>query len=273
MDTKEVINSFINIFHENKLAHAYLVETNNLNKALEDVKVIIKNIICNDNYSDECSKCNLCHLIDTDSLPSLLIVYPDGKAIKKDQIEIIKAKFSTKSVYTNYSIYVIMEPELMNETAYNKMLKFIEEPEDNIIGFFISSNKEKIADTIVSRLENVKLIYDNNSYYSNNTLDEQTINKIDGIMQDYISKLLKYDELLCYNINVIQKELTDKAELVYFFQQLLAFFKSQLINNYEKSHVNLCNLVIKYLDRLNYNVNIPLLLDSFVIEMEQAYEK
>ena len=271
MTTQEVLENLINIYHENRLSHAYLVETNNKNLALKDVNLLIKNIICPNKYENSCTKCNFCHLIENNSLPSIIYVYPDGKTIKKDQIETIKNKFSSKSIYTNYNIYVIIEPELMNDTAFNRMLKFIEEPEDNIIGFFITTNKDKMPDTIISRLSCVKLYY--NEVENNNTsLDEEKKSLINDVLKGFTSKLFNYNDLLCYNIDVIQKKLTEKVDIICFFQILLDYFKDNLLKDYSKTN-KLCNLVIKYLDRLNYNVNISLLLDSFVAEMGQIYEQ
>ena len=272
MNAQEVLNQLINTYHENRFAHVYLLETNNIPYALKDLNYLIKNIICPDTFANECKKCNICHLIDNNTLPNIIFIYPDGKTIKKDQIEFIKSKFANKSLYTKYNIYVIIEPELMNETAFNKMLKFIEEPEDNIIGFFVSSNKELISDTILSRLACVKLLYDDNNKneYNSLNIDKKTI--IDEIFDDFIVKKTNNEELLCYNINVIQKNLTEKVDIIYFFNKILDYFKSTLTDNYTKK-VLLCNLVIKYLERLNYNVNIPLLLDSFMIEMGTIYEE
>ena len=45
----------------------------------------------------------------------------------------------------------------MNDTSFNKMLKFLEEPEDNILGFYITRNKDSVANTIVSRCELIKM--------------------------------------------------------------------------------------------------------------------
>ncbi len=271
MTTQEVLENLINIYHENRLSHAYLVETNNKNLALKDINYFIKNIICPSKFTNSCTKCNFCHLIENNSLPSVIYVYPDGKTIKKDQIEVIKNKFSSKSIYTNYNIYVIIEPELMNDTAFNRMLKFIEEPEDNIIGFFVTTNKDKMPDTIVSRLSCVRLIYDDIENDSI-SLDEETKAVIEDVFKGFTFKIFNYSELLCYNVDVIQKKLTEKVDIICFFNMLLDYFKVDLKDDYSKAN-ELCNLVIKYLDRLNYNVNIPLLLDSFVAEMGQIYEQ
>ena len=82
------------------------------------------------------------------NLPSLIIIEPDGLNIKKDQILDMMEKFSTKPVFTKFNIYVIREADRFNQSSANTLLKFLEEPEDNIIGFFITNNKIIIASKI-----------------------------------------------------------------------------------------------------------------------------
>ncbi len=271
MTAEEVLNSLLNIYHEQRLAHAYLFETNNLERALVDLKRFIKRMACSKEYQDNCSVCNLCNLIDNNSLPSLLIIQADGNSIKKDQIELIRSSFATKPVYTSANVYVVVEPELMNDTAYNRMLKFIEEPESDIIGFFLTKNKDKIPPTIISRLEILKLHYI--GAYTDDIVSENN-DKIEEILKDYIAKINhNIDEILCYNNSVILKELPDKSDIIILFKKLLNYFQQKYRESYDFQTNQVCRLIIDYLEKLNYNVNISLLLDSFAIEMEQLYEK
>ena len=55
---KQFILSGIN---EKNLSHAFLIETNNFEKCLSDLKKIIKIINCKEKYVDKCEKCNLCY--------------------------------------------------------------------------------------------------------------------------------------------------------------------------------------------------------------------
>ena len=48
----------------------------------------------------------------------------------------------------------------MNDTASNKLLKTIEEPSENIIGFLLTSNIDIILPTIKSRCEILSAKYD-----------------------------------------------------------------------------------------------------------------
>ena len=62
----EAVNGIKHIeksYNENKLSHAFLVETNNFEKCLEDIKKIIKLINCKEKYAKKCSKKRLTFLV------------------------------------------------------------------------------------------------------------------------------------------------------------------------------------------------------------------
>ena len=94
MKSQEVINYLFELYRENRFSHAYLIETNNINMCLNDIKTLIKMISCNDDYSSNCDKCSICKLIDNNSLPSLVIVEPSGKTINKESVDSLKQQFA-----------------------------------------------------------------------------------------------------------------------------------------------------------------------------------
>ena len=149
MDKEAIIKNIENTFLEKKNSHAFLFETNNISKCYEDALNIIK-VITNHEYDN---------LIDNNNFPDLISVEPDGKEIKVFQIENIIETFSTTSIMGSYSIYIIKEAEKLNLSSANKILKFLEEPEKNIVGFFITTSVSKILPTIKSRCELFKINY------------------------------------------------------------------------------------------------------------------
>ncbi|MBQ6840861.1 MAG: hypothetical protein IJO63_01940 [Bacilli bacterium] len=276
METNAVVNNLITLYREKKLAHAYLIETNNIVKCYEDVKKIVMGICCPSNFQDNCSECNLCHLIKENNLPSLITVEPDGKNIKKEAIENLKSSFSKIPVYTENNIYIIKSPEKMNDTAFNKMLKFLEEPEDNIIGFFITENKDNVANTIVSRCEILKINYKSNSDSDVLGVDEDTYNRYFELAQEYQNMLEKNDSsIVWYNNSVLAKELSNRTEITIFLKLLFNLYMENVkVNHEDREFVfKKVKIISKYLEQLNYNVNTSLLLDSLAIEMGELYGK
>ena len=276
MDAEVVVNHLISLYREKKIAHAYLIETNNITKCYEDVKKIIKGICCKEEFNENCTKCNICHLIDINNLPSFITIEPDGKNIKKEVIEYLKKSFSHVSMCTINNFYVIKYPEKMNDTAFNKMLKFLEEPEDHIIGFLITNNKDDVANTIISRCEILKINYKETPEHEMLGLDPDKFEMLNKMAIDYSKMIDKNDKFIVwYNNSTLLKGLPSRNEVAAFLRILFNIYFERM-NDY-KSNNNLCikqvNVLAKYLEQLNFNVNTSLLLDSMVIELGELNGK
>lgn len=269
----EAIQDLVKKYNENQLSHVFLIETNDKVAALEDIKAFVKVINCNESYMEDCMKCNLCHLIATDQLPSLEIVSPDGQAIKKGQMEELKQKFSSIPYLSRYNTYIINDAEKFNASSANTMLKFIEEPEKNIIGFLITNNRENVISTIKSRCEIVKVMYEKENQNITDRIQELAIN--------YLYKIeVEKQQTIVYNKTILDEKL-ERGEMVLFFKAIFQiyydFFQGKSIleklkpmEQYTQDMLlHRLDLVGKMLERLNYNVNINLLLDAFVLGLEE----
>ena len=160
MKIEEIKDMIIDSFHEKNNSHAFLLSTNNIEKALNDVLDIVKKVNC---LGDGNDSCNVCTTIDSNTNPDVIVVRAEGKEIKKDQILNIISSFSTKPSISKYSTYIICNADKMNDFSANKMLKFLEEPEGNIVGFFITDKLNGIIPTIRSRCEIYNYHFGNNS--------------------------------------------------------------------------------------------------------------
>ncbi len=273
MIENENIKTLVKKFYEQKLAHVFLIETNDKKALLKDILAFVKILNCPEEYEPTCKKCNLCHLLNTDSLPSLKIIFPDGQAIKKEQMEDLKSAFSTVPYLTRYNCYIINDAEKFNNSSANTMLKFIEEPEENIVGFLITNNKENVIHTIKSRCEIIKAQYE--------TKASQLIKmEIKELAEQYLYKLeVEKSKSILYN-KIILDEKLEKEDLCSIFQTILSIYLQRLHgitleNNLTKlnllSQENIIKriyLVNEIIERLNYNVNVNLLLDYFALSLE-----
>lgn len=256
----EKLNDLVKLYHEQKLAHAYLIETNDVNRCYVDLKDVIKKIVC-PNTNGDCQNCNLCCQINDETLPSLKIISPDGKNIKKDDIDSLKDAFSLKPIYTKDNYYIIQYPEKMNSTAFNRLLKFLEEPEDGIYGFLICLNKDLVAPTIVSRCDFIRYKYNEIDNYS----------EAYDVAKEYINKIetLK-DDIIWYNNNEVFKKELDRMQVIDLFKNIYQIYLDAFKNPSKytfKSSIDKLNVVKKYLEELNFNVNINLAINSFCLEI------
>lgn len=279
MHESRALNELVKHYHENRLAHAFLIETNDQETCYKNLITFLKMLNCPNSYEDECSNCQLCHLLNSENLPSLIKIIPDGASIKKEQVLELKRFFQTRPTFSKYNMYIIMNAELLNSSSANTMLKFIEEPEDNIIGFFITNNKENIIDTIKSRCQIVS------DFYINKEMVD--IPKVwQSIAVNYVKECeMTNDEAILYNKNVLVPLIHDRRELLFLFQSIFSIYndlyhksldKTELREEYKdlnfvlkkgKIYLSLkLSKVLKILDELNYNLNISLVLDKFVLE-------
>ena len=104
------IQNILKRSRENKLAHAFLLETNDVDRCYKDILSLLKQLNCPNEYDVNCSnECNICNLFNTSNLPSFITIVPDGQNIKKQQILDMMDKFSTKPVFSKYNMYVIKD--------------------------------------------------------------------------------------------------------------------------------------------------------------------
>lgn len=253
-----------------------MISTNNINKCSEILLNVVKNIFCYDENEDK--KYSLCHLIDTNSLPSLKIIEPIGNFIKKDQILALKSSFSKESIYTKVNIYIIKNAEKMNKDSANTLLKFLEEPEGNVIGFFVTNNLDNVMLTIQSRCQHININFDEELWEKLNITREKFVEYFHVIV-DYLKKIeIEQKELILYNRMYLLDY--EKNDIVCILQIILDIYISilhksnkysefEFLNKYSMKNIQKkINLIIEILNEINFNVNIDLLLDRFVIEMD-----
>lgn len=285
-----VLENLVKYYHENKISHAYLIETNNLEKCYLDLLEVIKQIFCQNEYNKECNKCNICNLVNQNYLPSLVVISPDGMNIKKEQIVELKKKFSIVPIYTKENIYVIKNAEKLNGASANTMLKFLEEPEQNILGFFITNNANNVISTIRSRCEVIKVLYDIHELDINNITNDINKDKFD-VAIEYLFKIEVEKKLgIMYNRDVVLNKFSEREDIKTVFKIIFIIYEELLKkvmgldNKFDFEKINelssldkdkvlrRINLVTKFIDDIDSNVNVELLLDKFVIELGDYIE-
>ncbi len=271
-NSTDIFNNLLARYHENKLAHAFLLESNDIEKCYLDVLCFIKDI-CRETPREEI---DTDILIDNNSLPSLITIEPDGLNIKKEQILDMMEKFSTKPIYTDYNFYVIKNAERFNGSSANTLLKFLEEPEDNIIGIFITNNKETVINTISSRCQIFSVYYDLDI---NNKLDEEVLTDV----KIYLNNIYNNKDDIIYNRTHISGLYKERIDWEIFFRTMLYYLKDCIASSRKDkiemvksiSQDNLVKIIVYIEEIIKYiksNCNIDLVLDKFVIEMRNYYE-
>ena len=129
---------------------------------------------------------------------NLVDVSPEKKTIEISQIRDLIIKMS-KSSFNNKPRFILIDNiEFLNANSINALLKFLEEPAENIYFILINNNK-KLLSTLKSRCLDYKLSLSNNESYSvcNKLLN---INVLDLINEEYLDYYFTPGKI-CHLIN------------------------------------------------------------------------
>lgn len=100
---------------------------------------------------DACDECGSCLKIDAGSHPDFLIISPEERQIRIEEIRAIDDTLSFKPFEGKKKIVVVDGADTMNISAANAFLKTLEEPPEDSIIILISSRPDILPATIRSR--------------------------------------------------------------------------------------------------------------------------
>lgn len=260
---KKFIELTDNMISFNKISHAFLIEVNNYDEDFDCILDFVKKILSLNEDKNKISA-----LIDSGNYPDLKIIEPDGNVIRKNQLIRLQEEFRSKSFLNNKLIYIIKEADKLNDSSGNTILKFLEEPENDIIAILVTTNRYKVIDTILSRCQILSLQDDNINYViSDNILD-------------LLSFIVKKDGLFINYQYILDNILIDKNHAKEIFNVIEYCFISYLNFSSDSNEVNCNKDIVKILSavdidkiinfisiiedelqKLEYNVNYKLWLD------------
>ena len=249
----------------NKINHAYLFEVNNYLNDFDIIISFVKMILSNMVYSDVVNNNDIDYFrqIDNNQYVDLFIIEPDGNDIKKNQMINLMNEFSNKSLINNKKIYIIKECEKFNSSSANTILKFLEEPNDDIIGILLTTNRYKVLDTILSRCQIFSFIDDFNYEFN-----EDYIDLVDFVLS--IKKnIINYDDI--FNKYFVDKNVSKNT--INILEDLFINFINEnidldILKQYDSNiYSNLILLLDSEKNKLNYNVNIKIWFDCFIVNI------
>ena len=260
---KMYINYINNVIRNKKISHAYLIELDNYECDIVYVYNFIKMILCNLEYDDlDKSNNKIIKLIDDGNYPDITVISTDNTVIKKTDILDLQKEFSNKSLYDNKKIYIIYSAEKLNNYSANTILKFLEEPEDNIIAFLLTDNRFNILDTIISRCQILSLKEESYKYQLNN----DTLDFLDYLLNPN-NFFINYNDLVKnkYSDKFIMKDILIESEniIISYLSKSDDRLNDIFGNILSDELIRIISVIEVYLAQLKYNVNYKLWLNSF----------
>ena len=218
---EHIVRTLSNAIELNRISHAYLFSgTRGVGKTTT-ARIFAKAINCEKGPLPEpCDKCDFCEEIRLGSCIDVREI--DGAsnnsvAEARELIETIKYAASA----SRYKVYIIDEVHMLSKSAFNALLKTLEEPPPRVIFLFATTELSKIPETILSRcqcfefkplsnkqiLHQLEIICDQEGIQTNGQSLEKIAKTGAGSMRDAQSLL---DQVIAYCGNKIENNSVDE---------------------------------------------------------------
>lgn len=148
-----IINTLKRAIIKNRVAHAYIFTgTRGIGKTTT-ARILARALNCiNGPTPDPCGTCDSCKNITSGS--SFDVIEIDGASNSSvDDIRELRENVGYTSMGGKYRIFIIDEVHMLSKSAFNALLKTLEEPPKNVIFIFATTEPQKVPETIQSRCQ------------------------------------------------------------------------------------------------------------------------
>ena len=213
---KHIIKTLKNALATNKIAHAYLFCGPRGTGKTTMAKLFAKALNCEEGIGHQCNKCSNCKEIIEGSHPDVIeIDAASNNGV--EQVRDLIDKVNYLPIKGRYKVYIIDEVHMMTTSAFNALLKTIEEPPAHVIFILATTEPHNILPTILSRCqrydfskvsdgdieERIAVVLEKEGIEYDQEAVRAIISLADGGMRDALSIL---DQILAYSGNKLSVE-------------------------------------------------------------------
>lgn len=150
---KHITDTLRNQVINNKTAHAYLFTGSRGTGKTTCARILAKAVNCKSvAEGNPCLECDICRDADNGSLTDIIEI----DAASNNGVDDIR-ELRDATVYTpercSYKVYIIDEVHMLSPSAFNALLKIMEEPPDYVKFILATTEIHKVPATIVSRCQ------------------------------------------------------------------------------------------------------------------------
>lgn len=159
-EQQQVVKLLQQSLDRGRLSHAYLFTGSDIAELEAMGAALAKALNCKDSAKssdgqtlDSCDSCSSCRRIGERVHPDVQFVRPESKSrvITIDQIRDLMQTIYLKPTEAKTKVAIIVSADRLNVQAANAFLKTLEEPPGNSILVLLSTEPQRILETIVSR--------------------------------------------------------------------------------------------------------------------------
>ena len=293
VDQESILKILTNSIKKGHISHAYLFSGPRGTGKTTIAKLVAKTVNCL-NLNDDCSVCGKCeNCIDIQNNTPDIIEIDAASNNGVDEIRDLKSKINLVPNKLKYKVYIIDEVHMLSISAFNALLKTLEEPPSHVIFILATTEFYKVPETIVSRCQclNFSRIKTNSiekrlreiSNIEKINIDDDAIHAIAdysaGGMRDALGML---DKLSSYNLDKITEKdflqingLISKNDMDDFIESILNHDNKSVIekiNKFEELGYDFAKLLEKLMTECR-----DLMIDYYlgnkkkIIDMKKIY--